>query len=124
MVLPQESIVAALRSLLGPSDLEVLTGAYAEFVVDSTRVGIGPQDGGWFDDDIVFVRPWGFELESIRVPALCLQGEQDRFVPYGHGVWLSEHIPGVEPWLTPEDGHLTLFVRRVPEVHAWLLERY
>ena len=119
-----QSIVDALLTLLGPSDLEVLTGDYAEFFVAATRAGIGAQDGGWFDDDIVFVTPWGFALSSIGAPALCLQGEQDQFVPYGHGVWLSQHIPGVEPWLTAEDGHLTLFVRRVPEVHAWLLERW
>jgi pimeloyl-ACP methyl ester carboxylesterase len=119
-----QSIVDALRTLLGPSDLDALTGDYAEFLVESTRVGIAPQDGGWFDDDLVFVNPWGFDLAAIGVPALCLQGEQDQFVPYAHGVWLSEHVPGVEPWLTAEDGHLTLFVRRVPEVHAWLLEHW
>jgi pimeloyl-ACP methyl ester carboxylesterase len=58
------------------------------------------------------------------VPVLHWQGEQDKFVPHGHGVWLSQHISGVEFRLSPEDGHLTLFEHRVPEVHAWLLEHF
>ena len=50
------------------------------------------------------------------------QGEQDSFVPYGHGVWISAHIPGVDARLTAEHGHLTLAERRAPEAHRWLLE--
>jgi hypothetical protein len=45
------------------------------------------------------------------------------FVPPGHGRWLAERIPGVEARFTAEDGHLTLAQRRIPEVHAWLVER-
>ena len=41
-----------------------------------------------------------------------------------HGVWLAERIPGVEARLTPDDGHITLLEQRIPEVHAWLLERF
>jgi pimeloyl-ACP methyl ester carboxylesterase len=119
-----EQLVELWETLLGPSDREVATDRLAAFLLDHIRAGIGPSGDGWYDDDLVFVRPWGFDLASIRVPVLLLQGEQDKFVPYGHGVWLSEHIPGVEARLTAEDGHLTLGEHRVPEVHEWLLARY
>jgi pimeloyl-ACP methyl ester carboxylesterase len=119
-----EQLVDLWETLLGPSDREVATDRLAAFLLDHIRAGIEPSGDGWYDDDLVFVRPWGFDLASIRVPVLLLQGEQDKFVPYGHGVWLSEHIPGVEARLTAEDGHLTLAEHRVPEVHEWLLARY
>jgi len=119
-----EQLVELWETLLGPSDREVATDRLAAFLLDHIRAGIESSGDGWFDDDLVFVRPWGFDLASIRVPVLLLQGEQDKFVPYGHGVWLSEHIPGVEARLTAEDGHLTLGEHRVPEVHEWLLARY
>lgn len=118
-----EQLVELWQTLLGPSDREVATGVLAAFLLDHIRAGIGPSGDGWIDDDLAFVAPWGFDLASIRVPVQLWQGEQDQFVPYGHGVWLAEHIPGVEARLTAEDGHLTLAERRVPLVHRWLLER-
>jgi pimeloyl-ACP methyl ester carboxylesterase len=119
-----DELVAVWSTLLGPADVAVLDGEIAAFILENSRAGIEPSWEGWFDDEEAFVRPWGFELSSIRVPVLHWQGEQDKFVPFGHGVWLSEQIPAGESHLSPDDGHLTLFERRVPEVHAWLLERY
>jgi pimeloyl-ACP methyl ester carboxylesterase len=42
-------------------------------------------------------------------------------VPPDHGRWLAERIPGVEAHISEEDGHLTIFERRTPEIHEWLL---
>ncbi len=119
-----DELVNVLETLLGPADREVLTGRIAAFLLENMRVGVKGTLDGWFDDDVAFTQPWGFDLDSIRVPVLHWQGEQDKFVPLGHGIWLSDHIPGVESHLSPEDGHLTLAERRVPEVHAWLLARF
>jgi pimeloyl-ACP methyl ester carboxylesterase len=118
-----DQLVELWQTLLGPADREVATGEFAASLLEHIRAGIATSGDGWFDDDVAFVTPWGFDLGAIRVPVLLWQGEQDKFVPFGHGVWLAERIPGVDARLTAEDGHLTLAVRRVPEVHAWLLER-
>ena len=118
-----EQLLELWQTLLGPSDREVATGALAAFLLDHMRAGIGSSGDGWIDDGRAFVAPWGFDLASIRVPVQLWHGEQDQFVPHAHGVWLAEHIPGVDAHLTAEDGHLTLAERRVSEVHGWLLER-
>jgi pimeloyl-ACP methyl ester carboxylesterase len=119
-----EELVDIWKTLLGPADVAILDVEVAGSILDNIRTGIEGGGAGWFDDEEAFVRPWGFDLSSIRVPVLHWQGEQDRMVPFGHGVWLSTQIPGVESRLSAADGHLTLYAHRVPEVHAWLLERY
>jgi pimeloyl-ACP methyl ester carboxylesterase len=119
-----EELVEQWQTLLGPADREVATGEFAAELLDHMRAGIEAGGDGWLDDDLVFVKPWGFDVAAIRVPVLVWHGEQDKFVPFEHGVWLSEHIAGVDARLTAEDGHLTLGERRIPEVHAWLLERF
>jgi pimeloyl-ACP methyl ester carboxylesterase len=119
-----EGLADTLRSLLSPPDAAILTGEVAEFLHEETRVGIRERLDGWIDDDLVFLAPWGFELEDIRTPVQLWHGAQDRFVPLAHGEWLAERIPGVEAHLSEQDGHLTIQLERIGEVHAWLLERF
>ena len=119
-----DAIADSLRSLLSPPDAAVLTGEFAEYLAEATRRAIGERLEGWIDDDFVFMNPWGFELEAIRIPVQLWHGAQDRFVPIAHGEWLAERIPGVETHLSEEDGHLTIQLARIGEVHAWLLEHF
>jgi pimeloyl-ACP methyl ester carboxylesterase len=79
---------------------------------------------GWVDDDLAFLRPFGFAVESIAVPTLVFHGRQDLFVPVSHGEWLARRIPGAEVRISVDDGHLTLATRRIPAVHEWLLARF
>jgi len=48
---------------------------------------------GWIDDVLAFRRPWGFDLETIKIPVLLWHGEEDVFSPADHSRWLSNHIP-------------------------------
>jgi pimeloyl-ACP methyl ester carboxylesterase len=119
-----EELADTLRSLLSPVDVAALTGEFAEYLVAATRRAIGESLEGWIDDDFAFVAPWGFELADIRVPVQLCQGGQDRMVPMAHGRWLADRVPGVEPFLSEDDGHLTIQLGRIGNVHAWLLERF
>lgn len=65
---------------------------------------------GWLDDDMAFVHDWGFDLGSIEVPVAIWQGDDDRFVPFSHGVWLAENVSGAMACLKPGEGHLSLAV--------------
>jgi pimeloyl-ACP methyl ester carboxylesterase len=118
-----EELHDQLKTLLSPADAAVLTGELAQYLVDCTRSGLAPGAQGWWDDDVAFKEPWGFEFESIRTPVLLYHGRQDRFVPFGHGEWLARRIPGVQAELSDDDGHLTLTERHLDQIHAWLLER-
>ena len=91
-------------------------------MLDSSAAASRSVDG-WVDDDLAFTRSWGFDLESIRVPTLVVQGRQDLMVPWAHGEWLAHNLPSAEAWLREDEGHLTLFVNVVPQIHEWLLGR-
>ena len=119
-----ERLKEAFPTLLSPVDAAAQTPELAEYFFKSDHDGLAPGVEGWWDDGMATLRPWGFELESIRVPVQVWHGRQDRFVPFQHGEWLAAHIPGVEPHLSDSDGHISLFQNRIPEVHAWLLERF
>jgi pimeloyl-ACP methyl ester carboxylesterase len=119
--LDAEGLISMLRTLLGPEDLAVLTGAFAEYMLEWQRVGLEPGVDGWVDDDLAFAKPWGFEVSAINRPVLLLHGADDRFVPVSHGRWLAARIPGVEARINETDGHLTLLTRRMREVNEWLL---
>jgi pimeloyl-ACP methyl ester carboxylesterase len=119
-----EQLRDALETLLSPADSAVLTGELAAYFHETVALGIGERRDGWIDDDLAFAAPWGFDPAAIGVPVTVWQGREDRFVPFAHGEWLAARIPGIEAHLSVEDGHLTLAERRVPEVHAWLLDRF
>jgi pimeloyl-ACP methyl ester carboxylesterase len=116
-------LVSGLKTLLSPTDAAALNDGLAEFLVYCDHEGLAPGNEGWWDDGVAHSSPWGFELSAISVPVLLMHGRQDQFVPFGHGQWLAEHIPGVEARLFDHDGHLTLMTNRIPEVHGWLKER-
>jgi pimeloyl-ACP methyl ester carboxylesterase len=116
-----EQLVAALGDLFGEADRVALTGAVADELAAGFRRAVARGTDGWVDDDLAFVRPWGFDLGSIAVPVTVWQGEQDRMVPPPHGPWLAAHVPGADLRLDPAHGHVTLITDGYTDVLDALL---
>ncbi len=101
-------IIDAMASLLPDADRAILTGEYAENEAKVFRWAVSTGTDGWFDDDIAFTRPWGFELSDINFPVSIWQGSDDLMVPTAHGQWLAQNVPNSTPHLLDGHGHLSI----------------
>ena len=102
-----------------PADHTALGGEWSWFNGIAAR-GTERGLGGMIDDDIAYVRDWGFDPATVQCPTLIVQGADDRIVPSAHGEWLARTVPGAELWLRAGDGHLSV-MRAGAEMLDWLL---
>lgn len=107
-------VVASMAGLLAPVDQAALTGTFADELAWTFRRLASAGPAGWRDDDLAFVRPWGFDCAGISVPVSVWQGRQDRMVPFSHGQWLAAEIPTAQAHLFAEEGHVSLLVPARP----------
>lgn len=103
-----EQIIAALESLLPAPDRAVLSSDLGEDLAANIAHALAPGIEGWLEDDLAFVRPWGFDLADVRVPVHVWQGGLDLMVPAAHGRWLAGALSTARPHLLPDDGHLSI----------------
>ncbi len=101
------TLIEAMGDLLPPADRAALTVDRAAHFAASFREALADGIDGWLDDDLAFVRPWGFSPADITVPVAIWQGDQDTMVPVAHGRWLSAHLPTAQLHLLPGDGHMS-----------------
>lgn len=114
-------LVRILGDLVSEPDRKALTGDYAEHSLASLQEGVSNGVYGWLDDDLAFVQPWGFSVDSIQVPVSIWQGREDRFVPISQGEWLAENVPGARSHLLDNEGHISLSRHRYGDVLDELL---
>jgi pimeloyl-ACP methyl ester carboxylesterase len=85
-------------------------------LTESSREGLRPGVDGAAWDGFLFSRPWGFDLQQIRVPVSLWHGEKDVIVPVSMGHFLAKSIPGCKAQFYPEDGHFSLPFSRMREI--------
>ena len=106
-----EQVAGELGGLIDHVDRGALTGELAASMARMLRRAVSTGIAGWFDDDLAFVKPWGFDLDTIPVPVSIWQGAHDKMVPFAHGEWLADHVPNARVHLYDDEGHLSLVNR-------------
>ena len=112
----------AFGGLIGEADKRVLEGVTADAMAATMRSGLAVSFDGWIDDDLVFIKHWGFDLAAITKPVILWQGDQDLMVPHAHSYWLEKHIPTAKLTFIPGHGHISLGEKYRPEILKQALE--
>ena len=108
----------AFGGLIGDADKAVLEGDAADQMAASMRSALAVSFDGWIDDDLVFVKNWGFDLGAITKPVFLWQGDDDFMVPHAHSYWLEKHIPTAKLTFKAGEGHISLGVKYRAEILA------
>ena len=62
-------LTAGMGELLSEADRAVVSGKFAEYLAASFRAALAGSIAGWRDDDLAFIRDWGFPLGGGKGPA-------------------------------------------------------
>jgi len=103
-------LIAEWAPSLPDADRAVLTAEFGEDMVAGEAEAFRLGADGCIDDNLAFVKPWGFSLAEIAVPTFVWQGSEDAMVPFAHGQWLAAHVPGATVRLKQGEGHLSIGV--------------
>jgi pimeloyl-ACP methyl ester carboxylesterase len=119
-----KDVAEQMKTLLCQEDLEYFEGPNGEQLAKLLVDGMQKGRYGWLDDELAFTKPWEFLLDDIRVPVQVWQGSEDLMVPFSHGQWLADNIPGAESHLLDKEGHISIFIKYISEIHEWLRAKF
>ncbi len=115
------SLVATITGGLSESDRRVMADAgIRAMLVQNYAEAVRISPDGWYDDILAFVSWWGFEPADIGIPVLLWHGENDRFSPVSHSLWLSQEIPDSVVMIEPGSAHFAA-LSVMPDIMAWLI---
>jgi pimeloyl-ACP methyl ester carboxylesterase len=91
---------------------------YRELMIASTAEALrqGGRGAAW--ELTLIARAWDLRLEDVRMPVGLWQGLADQILPAALARRLAAALPACNPRYFPEEGHLSLVVRRIGEVLA------
>lgn len=115
-------LIESFGGLIGDADKKALTPQVADLDAASYRRALSVSYFGWLDDDLAFVKPFGFKLSEISKPVYVWQGDDDFMVPRAHSEWLAKHITTAKLNFLPGHGHISLGESYRTEIIAQAIE--
>ena len=103
-----------------PADWTALDTDWS-WIQQIVAAGVASGPAPLVDDDLAFVRPWGFPFAAVTAPVLLVHGAADRMVPSVHATRLAALLPAASSRIIPEEGHITV-LRHAPDALRWLRE--
>ena len=102
-----------------PDPVPELSGELHDMLVQTFREGVVNGPGGYVDDSLALVAPWGFRLDEVKAPTRVMAGTEDEGIPRQHTEWLVAGIPDAEPVWSP-GGHIADHSAAEERLIAWL----
>ena len=115
-------LIDAWHTMLPEVDQAMLSGALGEDFMAGIHHALSGTVEGWLEDDMAFIGAWGFDPAATSVPVSIWHGGRDQLVPFTHGQWLADHIPGARVHLYPDEGHLSIRIGHLGDMLDELLE--
>jgi pimeloyl-ACP methyl ester carboxylesterase len=116
-----DTLLAEWGESFSPQDKQSVgdgeTGAY---LLACIQEAIRESVAGWLDDNLAYVKPWGFALDEIRAPVSIWHGDDDLMVPLTDGRAYESLIPQAELTIAPGWGHPSLIFRHTGPLFDWL----
>jgi pimeloyl-ACP methyl ester carboxylesterase len=121
MHLAPQRMVASSASLIPPVDRAVVMDAHVQtgfqaMLREALRQGIR----GAFQESLLAVSDWGFEVKDIQRPFRLWHGEEDRNIPIAMARAVASLAPGCTADFLPGEGHLSLFKKHCSQIVAEL----
>lgn len=110
-----DALVRRYAAVLPSQDAALLTSALTTVeLARSVREALARPEG-YLRDAALTLRPWAFDVSSVRCPTWLWYGEEDRRAMPG-GEWLADHVPGARLVIRPGATHWAALAAWWPEV--------
>jgi len=114
------SMMVHLDPHLPEVDRKVVSDSGIKAMLESNFVEAfrgGP--GGWIDDTLAFLAPWGFDLDQIKARVRLWHGPEDVFAPISHSRWLASRIRNAM-LIAPRGAAHFSAVTELPQEISWV----
>jgi len=64
----------------------------------------------------LLLKPWGFNLEEIKIPVFIWYGALDKQAPRSHAELYAELIPHAELKILDNEGHISILKNHMSEI--------